>query len=107
VNRRWLYAAAAPLIALAAALVVSTLALVVSGHSPYDAFHAMATKLNSADSVVGTINIAARYYVAGVAVALGFKMGLFNIGADGQLRLAALLAAAAGAAEYFPAVRNG
>jgi simple sugar transport system permease protein len=103
-TRRWIYAAAAPVIALVAALIVSTIALLASGHSPYDAFHAMATKLNSADSVVGTLNIAARYYVAGVAVALGFKMGLFNIGADGQLRIAALFAAAAGAAVHFPAV---
>jgi simple sugar transport system permease protein len=103
-NRKWLYAVAAPVIALVAAVIVSTIALLVSGHSPYDAFHAMATKLNSADSIVGTVNIAARYYVAGVAVALGFKMGLFNIGADGQLRIAALFAAAAGAAVHFPAV---
>jgi simple sugar transport system permease protein len=72
-----------PVIAAVAAIVVTTLALLVSGHSPADAFHAMATKLNSADSVVSTIN-AARYYVSGVAVAIGFKMGLFNIGTDGQ-----------------------
>jgi simple sugar transport system permease protein len=38
-----------------------------------------------------------------VAVAIGFKMGLFNIGADGQYRLAALVAAAAGAAVSLPA----
>ena len=43
------------------------------------------------------------YYVAGVAVAIGFKMNLFNIGADGQYRLAALLAAGAGAAVILPA----
>src|SRR5262249_40940116 len=41
--------------------------------------------------------------VAGVAVAIGFKMGLFNIGADGQYRLAAPLAAAAGAPVSLPA----
>ena len=39
----------------------------------------------------------------GLAVALGFKMGLFNIGADGQYRIGALLAAAAGAAVTLPA----
>ena len=43
------------------------------------------------------------YYVAGVAVAIAFKMSLFNIGVDGQYRLAALLAAAAGAAVSLPA----
>ena len=59
--------------------------------------------LDSAQSVVAIINRAVPYYVAGLAVALGFKMGLFNIGADGQYRLAALLAAAAGAAVSLPA----
>ena len=39
----------------------------------------------------------------GLAVALGFKMGLFNIGADGQYRIGALFAAAAGAAVTLPA----
>ena len=33
------------------------------------------------------------YYIAGVAVAIGFKMSLFNIGVDGQYLLAALFAA--------------
>ena len=59
--------------------------------------------LDSADSVVAIINRAVPYFVAGVAVAIGFKMALFNIGADGQYRLAALLAAAAGAAVTLPA----
>ena len=54
--------------------------------------------IDSTEAVVNIINRAAPYYVAGVAVAIGFKMGLFNIGADGQYRSAALLAAAAGAA---------
>ena len=30
-------------------------------------------------------------YVAGVAVAIGFKMNLFNIGVEGQYLMAALL----------------
>ena len=59
--------------------------------------------VDSADSVVAIINRAVPYYVAGVAVAIGFKMNLFNIGVDGQYRLAALLAAAAGAAVTLPA----
>ena len=58
----------------------------------------MCQSIDSADAVVDIINRAGPYYVMGLAVALGFKMGLFNIGADGQYRLAALLAAAAGAA---------
>ena len=64
----------------------------------------MGSYVDSADSVANILNRAAPYYVAGLAVALGFKMGLFNIGADGQYRLAALLSAAAGAAVHLPSV---
>ena len=67
------------------------------------AFRAMFSAIDSADAVVNIINRAAPYYVMGLAVALGFKMGLFNIGADGQYRIGALLAAAAGAAVTLPA----
>jgi ABC-type uncharacterized transport system permease subunit len=37
-----------------------------------------------------------------VAVAIGFRMNLFNIGVDGQYRLAALMAAAVGGAVHLP-----
>jgi simple sugar transport system permease protein len=97
-------AVVAPAIALVVAVLVSSLALLASGNSPSEAFRAMATYIDSADSVVNIINRAVPYYVAGVAVAIGFKMNLFNIGVDGQYRLAALLAAAAGAAVELPAV---
>ncbi|MCU1352360.1 MAG: sugar transporter, permease protein, partial [Acidimicrobiales bacterium] len=53
--------------------------------------------------IISMLNRTGPYYIAGVAVAVGFKMNLFNIGVEGQYRLAALLAAAAGAAVTLPA----
>ena len=94
----------APLIAGAVAIAVSSVALLLSGNSPIEAFSAMWKVLDSTESVVGIINKAVPYYVAGVAVAIGFKMGLFNIGADGQYRLGALFAAYFGAKADLPAV---
>ena len=44
------------------------------------------------EGITGRINQTAVYYLAAVAVAIGFKMNLFNIGVDGQYRLAAMLA---------------
>ena len=55
-------------------------------------------------SLVNTLNLAITYYLAAVAVAIGFRMNLFNIGVDGQYRLAALLAAAVGGALHLPAL---
>ena len=63
----------------------------------------MVSTSDSTDSVVEIINRAIPFYVSALAVAIGFKMNLFNIGVDGQYRLAAVLAAAAGAAVTFPA----
>ena len=97
-NRRVLGGVLAPLLAAAAAIIVSTIALLIAGESPARAFEAMWTSVDSTTSVVAIINRAVPYYVAGVAVAIGFKMNLFNIGAAGQYQLAALLAAGAGAA---------
>ena len=44
--------------------------------------------------------LGATYYLAAVAVAIGFKMNLFNIGVDGQYRLAAMLSAAVAGAAF-------
>ena len=38
-----------------------------------------------------SLNQATTYYLSALAVAIGFRMNLFNIGVDGQYRLAALL----------------
>lgn len=90
-------------IAAAAAIAVSSLALIISGNNPITAFSEMWKVLDSTESVVLITNRSSWYYVAGVAVAIGFKMGLFNIGADGQYRLAALFAAYLGATVSMPA----
>ena len=95
----------APLLAAAVAIVVSSIALLISGNSPIEAFSEMWKNIDSIESVVLIINRAVPYYVAGVAVAIGFKMNLFNIGASGQYILAALFAAWAGAqVELWPPV---
>jgi simple sugar transport system permease protein len=48
------------------------------------------------DNLEATLVKAIPYIIAGLAVALGFKAGLFNIGAEGQLHIGAILAAWAG-----------
>ena len=86
-RRRVVNALAAPVVALVMAVVVSSLALLVAGYSPTKAFSVMWNVMHSTESLVIVINKAVPFYVAGVAVAIGFKMGLFNIGASGQYRL--------------------
>lgn len=92
----------APASAAGVAILISALALLLSGNSPLRAFNEMWDNISSAESIVLIINRAVPYYIAGVAVAVGFKMNLFNIGANGQYILAALVAAWAGTQVALP-----
>ncbi len=89
-------ALAAPTLAVVVAALLSSVALVISGHSPITTFRSMATFGVDPDSVVQILNKSTTYYLSALAVAIGFKMNLFNIGVDGQYRIAAFFAAVAG-----------
>lgn len=105
VNReRVLLAVAAPVLALVAAFVLVALVLAATGKQPFDAFGVMFDYGLKADSQVYIVNKAITYYLAGLAVAIGFRMNLFNIGVDGQYRLAAFLAAVVGGSLSLPGV---
>jgi simple sugar transport system permease protein len=97
-------AALAPLAAAAVAILVSAIALLIVGADPIEAFREMWKTIDSTKSVVSIVNTAVPYYIAGVAVAIGFKMNLFNIGSNGQYLLAALVAGWAGAEVDLPPV---
>jgi general nucleoside transport system permease protein len=97
------YSLAAPAGAFGLALVIASLALLVGKHNPLVAYQKMVKYAGSVDSFVVIVNKSLPLFIAGLAVAVGFKMNLFNIGVEGQYRLAAILAAAAGAAVTLPA----
>ena len=90
-------------LALGIALVIASFALVVSGHNPFVAYRAMWGNVDGTNGLVTVVNDAAQYYVAALALAIGFKMNLFNIGANGQFILGALIGGAVGGALRLPA----
>lgn len=102
--QRTVQALAAPVLAIVFSAIATSIVLVVSGNSPVDVWHVMTGPGLEVRNLVNTINRTGPYYISGVAVAIGFKMNLFNIGVEGQYRLAALIAAAFGAAVSMPAV---
>lgn len=61
---------------------------------------------NPVNAITNTITNSAPLLLAGLSVALGFKAGLFNIGATGQFVIGGLAAAVAGAAvaQWLPAL---
>lgn len=95
-------ALAAPLLAVVVAMLLSSVIVLISGKNPLQAFQLMVDYASNADIQVLIVNRATTYYIAGIAVALGFRMNLFNIGVDGQYRMAAMLAAAVGGAVSLP-----
>ncbi|WP_433508700.1 ABC transporter permease [Nonomuraea sp. CA-143628] len=94
----------APVAALVLAAGAACLILVVTGASPLDAAQAMVTNALSGSSAAIILNSAAAYYLSAVAVAFTFRLNLFNIGAEGQYRIAALCAAAVGAELPLPPI---
>ncbi|MTD14247.1 ABC transporter permease [Nakamurella sp. YIM 132087] len=86
-------ALAAPVAALLISAVISSIILIASGHSPFTAASAMWEAIGRTRIQISALNTAGAYYLAAVAVAIGFKMNLLNIGVDGQYKLAAMLSA--------------
>ncbi|MFC0041398.1 ABC transporter permease [Actinomadura rayongensis] len=93
----------APVLALLISLGITMVLLRVTGADPVSSVQAMVDYGTTPNSVVDILNRATRYYLSAVAVAIGFRMALLNIGVDGQYRLAALLAAALAGALSLPA----
>ncbi|HYZ98161.1 MAG TPA: ABC transporter permease [Acidimicrobiales bacterium] len=102
VGRTALLNLAAGLVAIAFSLAVASVVFVISGNSPIAAYSDMFEFGSRLESWISTVNRATPLYLSGVAVAIGFKMNLFNIGVEGQYRLAALLAAVVGGALSLP-----
>jgi len=94
--------AIAGVIALLFALAVTSAVLSLTHHSPWGTFTKMWDFGTKADNIAGIVNAATTYYLSAIAVAIGFRMNLFNIGVDGQYQIAALLAAAFGGAVALP-----
>jgi len=94
--RSGLITLAAPVAAMVIAALLSSIALIISDIDPIFAFKQMIDYGTDRDSIVDILNRSTYYYIAAVAVAIGFRMNLFNIGVDGQYQLAAMVAAGAG-----------
>jgi simple sugar transport system permease protein len=92
----------APITALFVALAISSVALLLIDKGPVSTFKSMIDYGLQGNSMISIGNRAIPLFLAGLAVGIGFKMNLFNIGVEGQYILAALIAAWAGAAVGLP-----
>lgn len=105
--RRTISVITIPTLAIVLALIVGGAVMIFSSPLvngsldvtlPFVAYAALASgAFGSVDALVQTVVSATPLILAGLAVGIGFKAGLFNIGAQGQFLIGAVAAAAVGA----------
>jgi simple sugar transport system permease protein len=83
----------APLLAIVAAFLVCAIILLITGQNPLTAGAALldgafGSRVRLAESLAKTVPL----LLTGLSVAVAFRAGFFNIGADGQFLIGALLA---------------
>ena len=97
--RRLLDIVGAPIGAFAGALVVGAVLIAVAGQSPLAVYATLLEgTLGSAYAIGQTIAKATPLVFCGLSVAVAFRAGLFNVGAEGQMTVGGLCAAVVGVA---------
>ena len=92
----WADVALIPLINVAAAFVISGLVVLAIGENPLEAVQILVTgAIGNLEGIGFTLYYATSFIFTGLAVAICFHAGLFNIGVEGQAYVAGLGAALA------------
>ena len=102
---RLVLAIGAPVLALVAAFAITSLVLGLAG-DPIGGVWGQILSLPTDRGYINIINSATVYYLSAVAVAIGFRMNLFNIGVDGQYRVASFAAAVVAGEGWLPGYFN-
>ena len=103
--KRVALALAAPVLAILVAALVASLVLLVTGDD-VGAFWSTMLTWPQNRNIINILNNASLLYLSGVAAAIGFRMNLFNIGVEGQYRVAAFAAAAFAGQAWLPGKLN-
>ncbi|HET59331.1 MAG TPA: ABC transporter permease, partial [Chloroflexi bacterium] len=83
-----------PIGAIVLALLFGVIILLISGANPINAYAALLKgSFGNAAAFVRTLEKATPLIFSGLALTIGFKAGMFNIGAQGQLIMGAMAAA--------------
>lgn len=103
--RRIVLTLAGPVLALLVAFVVTSLVLLAVGDPVGDVWSSLLSK-PLPRQMVNIVNAASVFYLSAIAVAIGFRMNLFNIGVDGQYRVAVFAAAVFAGQAWLPGILN-
>ncbi|MCW2766681.1 MAG: nucleoside transporter rane protein [Nocardioides sp.] len=102
---KFLLGIAAPVLALVTAFAITSLVLIAAG-DPAGEVWGQILSVPETRKLTNIINNATVLYLSGLAVAIGFRMNLFNIGVDGQYRVGAFVAAVVAGEAWLPGYLN-
>jgi simple sugar transport system permease protein len=103
--RRVAVGLAAPVLAIVIAMLITVGILVLSGNS-VSGFMTTIFSAPAPRNLVNIINNSSVLYLSALAAAIGFRMNLFNIGVEGQYRVAVFAAAAFAGQGWLPGPLN-
>lgn len=93
------------LISIVLGLLVGAIALLIAGKDPIQAYSAMIEGVFGKPKYIAWVIIRSTPLIlTGLSIAFAFKTGLFNIGAEGQFIIGALVATMVGSAIQLPAI---
>ncbi len=89
---KWLDAILLPLLSIVAALIVAGVILIITGANPLTVYSSLLEgALIKPKALSETLAIATPYILLGLGMSLGFMAGVFNIGAEGQFYIGAVV----------------
>lgn len=91
------------LLAVFVALAICAVLLLITGKDPVQAYRTLFGAVTETKVQRDTLDRATPLFISAAAVSIGFKMNLFNIGVEGQMRVALLGTAVVGALVDLPA----
>ena len=103
-HRRLARALAGPLLAVLIAFVIGGLLVAVLGDNPLEVYAALLRgSLSGWPNIAVTLQMTTPLIFTGLAVAVAFRSGIWNIGVEGQMLVGALMAGIAGSMLDLPA----
>ncbi len=94
---KYLNLSAGPLLSIIVAMLIGAVFILAIGHNPFDVYYLLFSETLGNSYGIGQVLFKATPLIfTGLSVAIAFKAGLFNIGAEGQLNIGAFASAWAG-----------
>lgn len=103
--QKWAFALLRPILAVIAALIFGFIIILIAGQNPFSAYASMIQgAFGGFIPLTQTLERCTPIILTGLATAIAFRSGVFNVGTEGSLYLGAFAAFLVGAKLHMPAI---